>query len=107
MEQLQKEAVVHFLTAHNVPIETWGTGSAKTLEHLLRELHAKESRLYVLKGMVIREAEGVLVDVYHWRNSELLKLFEEKQIFADGRVKTRDTGGSIGEKISLCRLYRR
>lgn len=91
--------VDELLARFNVPIQTWGTGAAKTRAHLDEEIRSGETKLIVQDDMLIRSAKGVLVDVYYEAQGVTLYLIEKSQVFTDGRTKKRTTTGSIGEKL--------
>lgn len=38
----EKTKLINLLTQYNIPIENWGIGEAKTIEHLLREIDSGE-----------------------------------------------------------------
>lgn len=85
-----------WLSAHGVDSEQFGQGEAKTLAHLLKELQEGECELRLTEeGQVERVVFGACLDIYH----DDLHLVEEKQVFADGRVRVRDIYTSIGEKM--------
>lgn len=90
-----------YLLKHGVDVESWGTGESKTLSHLLKEIHEGESVLELQKnGELHRIVTGVGVDVFYLDGSVLLKLEEEKQVFKDGRQRTRVLTASISEKMT-------
>ena len=97
---MQREELIALLRRHRVPLETWGTGDAKTLDHLLKELAAGECALSVQDGRIIRYAEGAVIDVYCNGPDGSLKLVEDRQVFRDGRTKRRNLDTSIGEKMT-------
>ncbi len=93
--------VMALLVLHTIPFEQWGTGSAKTLDHLLREIAEGETLLEVNEsGMLVRKVRITYVDIYCIApDGKRLKLVEEKQIFKDGRERRRILDGSIAEKL--------
>ncbi len=89
-----------YLRARSVPLELWGTGSAKTIEHLLSELNSGESTLASEHGRLLKIGTGACLNIYHVENGRTLRLREEKQVFEDGREKVRaDLLMSVGEKM--------
>ena len=96
-----KREVVSVLLDHGIPFENWGKGSAKTLEHLVREVLAGETTLEEgPAGELVRQVAVACVDVYyHDPSGGSWKLREEKQVFKDGRVRRRALAESIAEKL--------
>lgn len=88
------------LQAYDIPIHTWGQGQAKGVEFLLDEIERGESRLCVEAGQLCRRLDVVRLQVFY-RNpeGELFYLREQKQVFADGRERQRNSPYSLGEKI--------
>lgn len=89
-----------FLITHGVPVHTWGTGEAKTFDHLYQEVSSGEATLTVDGDRVIRSAEGSTVTVYYRDGARLLRLVEAKQVFKDGRERVRNLPTSVGEKLA-------
>jgi hypothetical protein len=88
------------LAQHGIPIETWGQGTAKTLDDFYTELQAGESTLFLHGGELRRRVTVANIDVYHTdAQGKTYRLREERQVFSDGRVRSRDLPGSIGEKM--------
>lgn len=82
------------------PLDRWGTGAAKTVSHLMRELISGESRLAVDDdtGQLVRRVSGAQLRLRH----DGLTLVEALQVFTDGRaepVRRRDMQASVGEKM--------
>ena len=97
-----REHLLNLLKKHKVPYETWGTGEAKSFEHLYREIFDGESMIEMRDGKVFRISTGSTLRVYYKSRREFLWLKEDKQVFNDGRVKRRELRGekmSIGEKL--------
>lgn len=94
-----KEELREFLFSHNVPLDQWGKGAAKTLEHLCAEISSRESGLEEKNGALLRLAEGSTLNVYYNDRKNILRLVEARQIFKDGRIKVRELETSIGEKM--------
>lgn len=88
-----------FLTDHAIPLERWGTGEAKTLAHLERELAEGETELSVVENRIIRTNYGVGVIVFYAEGTSRWRLREDRQVFNDGRSRTRTMASSIGEKL--------
>jgi|CXWL01.1.fsa_nt_gi hypothetical protein len=99
VEKARKE-VLALLKKHRIPLATWGTGKAKTFDHLLREITSGEAELIESEHGLVRKARGAIVAVYYDDNGTRLFLEEDRQEFKDGRVRTRDLDTSIGEKLA-------
>lgn len=91
-----------------VPLELWGMGEAKTLDHLLREFQSGDSDLIDgPDGHLLRVVRVAAVRIFHTDQSGLrLHLTEKEQVFADGRRRQRhfDDDRSLSEKISTGEL---
>lgn len=96
-----KMEVINKLNEHKIPYEYWGMGSAKTLDHLVKEVLKGESVLEENeKGELVRKLAVLWVNVFHKTSSgETYLLKEEKQMFKDGRERRRRLEGSIAEKL--------
>lgn len=86
-----------------IDISKWGTGQAKTLEHLQKEIEEGETVLIIDdKGEILRELKVGIVEVYYINeDGKTYYLKEEKQIFNDGRERRRELEGTIFEKIKF------
>jgi len=91
--------LVNFLIANDIPVEQWGKGAAKTVKHLYNEILEKESVLSYIDGKLIRSIEFVSAQIFYDSPGGVLKLVEEKQIFKDGRVRSRYLESSVSEKM--------
>ena len=98
---MNRKSLMTLLRSFKVPIETWGTGEAKTLDHLYAEISSGEAALTVVNGKLRRYALGITVLVHYIGDGPEKKLVEKEQVFRDGRRKTRALQGnmSIGEKM--------
>ncbi|MBI5153479.1 MAG: hypothetical protein HZA36_03415 [Parcubacteria group bacterium] len=97
-----KQDLLILLKQHNIPFEDWGKGSAKTLDHLVKEVMGGEAILEIEEsGELIRKVSITYIDVYYTdpTTGNRLKLVEKKQIFKDGRERRRTLEGSMAEKI--------
>jgi hypothetical protein len=95
------DKLASILEAAGVPVRTWGTGDAKTLQHLATELTRQECLLCLnVQGLVTRHVSVVAIDVYFTPTTGLRRrLIERRQVFHDGRVRRRRLEASLGEKI--------
>jgi len=99
MNEMTQEKLIEFLKAGNVSINEWGKGEAKTIEHLLEEINSGEAEISYKDGKILRIAYGAVLDVYYRDGNRILKLKELKQVFKDGRERSRSLDVSIGEKM--------
>lgn len=87
-----------------IDTSTWGTGSAKTIEHLYNEMKDGESKL-------VTDAENGLLKItsvvgatiyYESPSGDKYRLKEDKQIFSDGRERIRPSDSqSVFEKMQF------
>lgn len=96
---MKEQQLIELLTDHRIPFQTWGTGTSKTLHHLLREIQSGECHLEPLADELVRVSQGPIIDVYYRDESATYKLVEDRQEFRDGRTIRRDIQFSIGEKM--------
>lgn len=89
------------LVEGKIPVETYGTGNAKTVNHLLSEVNEGEAIITIdNQGNVYREVNVLWVDVLcELSNGDVYYLREDRQEFKDGRTKRRALEFSIGEKL--------
>lgn len=81
----------------------WGTGQAKTLAHLQKEIESGETMLVTKEnGEILRRVVVGGADIYYISpDAKTYRLKEEKQIFKDGRERRRDLGNAVSEKMKL------
>lgn len=94
--------LINKLREYKVPIDYWGTGKAKTVEHLLDELNNDECTIIDEGGYLVRYIEFVGVMIYYIDkegNTHVLK--EDKQEFKDGRTRKRSMVASVTEKMKF------
>ena len=89
----------NFLISSGIPVEEWGKGSAKTVNHLYREVLDKESTFSYIDNKLARSIEFVSAQIFYDSPKGVLKLVEEKQVFKDGRVRSRHLESSVSEKM--------
>jgi N12 class adenine-specific DNA methylase/predicted kinase len=87
------------LESHGIDTAAYGQGEAKPLATLLKELQEGEAQLVERDGQLIRRVSALGVDVYANVGSARLKIKEDRQVFADGRVRQRELPRSLGEKL--------
>lgn len=92
---------VDILTKARVPIDEYGTGAAKTIQNLHKELSSGESIMHVNDNHELtRDVNVVWIDVLcTLDNGDVYILREDRQEFKDGRVRKRATPSSLGEKM--------
>lgn len=80
---------------------TWGTGQAKTLANLQKEIESGETVLVTGKeGELLRKVVVGSADIYYVSpDGKKYRLKEEKQVFKDGRERRRDLGAAVSEKM--------
>lgn len=96
---MNKVELVAFLEAHQIPLCEWGKGEAKTLDHLFAEIDSGEAVIEKEGVGLVRIVSGSVVDVCYQLDNVVLRLKESKQVFSDGRERSRSLDASIGEKI--------
>lgn len=86
------------LQSYGVTLDQWGTGPAKTVTQLAKEVFEGETVLIEQKGKIFRTVELVHIDVRFKAGETELQLFEDRQEFRDGRQRRRGFLG-ISEKV--------
>ena len=95
------KSLEEYLLRFRIPLEKWGKGYAKTLNHLFKEIESGECTLSEERGNLLREIEFVMCEMFYRDGKNLFKLIEEKQVFTDGRTRTRDKESSVSEKMMI------
>lgn len=95
------DELTSYLKSEGIQLDNWGTGNAKTVANLFRELSEGEVFLVKTPEGLVRKLAAANVRVYFQEaNGQVLYLKEQKQIFKDGRERIRDhMTWSIAEKI--------
>ena len=116
--KVSMKELVEFLTENGVNHSDFGKGRYKTIEKLLQEVNSRETILktkFLLTRKDSNEQEVPLVkkvvmsfsflnfDVFYCHEGLNLHLYEEKQVFTDGRERSRkdSLGCSLAEKFSF------
>jgi len=81
--------LLKLLNKYNVPVQEYGTKGFKTIGHLYNEIKEGETKLSEENGELIRKVSFVGVRVLYKKGDTWLRLYEEKQIFKDGRIRER------------------
>lgn len=82
------------LNSYEIDTSNWGTGNAKTIEHLLSEMINNEATLVISEdGKLLKKTEVARASVYYNNidNGKLYRLVEDRQIFKDGRERRRNS----------------
>lgn len=84
-----------------VDTSLWGTGQAKTLEHLQKEIESGETILITGEtGELLRRVVVGGADIYYQSpDGKRYRLKEDRQVFKDGRERQRDLGQAVSEKM--------
>lgn len=99
-EQIALEALNARLESFGIDTSTWGTGEAKTLRNLHEEIAQGETALVESAGKLLRRVTGSAADVYYSApDGTKYRLKEEKQVFKDGRERTRTSQLAVSEKF--------
>ena len=80
---------ISMLKDNGVNTDLYGTGTYKTLGHLFQEMKEGETELTLENGELIRRVQFVGARILYKKDGAWLRLFEEKQIFKDGRERRR------------------
>ena len=96
-----KSHLVELLKSHNIDYGKWGTGTTKTLDHLVDEVIKGETVLVENEqGELVRKLAVLWIEVtHHVADGRVYKLKETHQIFKDGRERRRNLKTSIAEKL--------
>ncbi len=99
---MDKHELVALLQRNGVDTSLFGTGPAKTLEHLLKELHEEETALIEDSTGLTRLTSVLRIDVLCTVNGKGYRLREDRQEFKDGRVRKRSfLSCSVAEKLKV------
>lgn len=97
---MTEQQLINLLTKYSVPFHSWGTGNAKTLAHLLKELNIGECTLEENKEYgLLRKVNVITMDVFYNDGTKKLVLYEQKQVYKNGRTTHREPQNSLLEKI--------
>ena len=80
---------VQMLKDHDINTELYGTGTFKTIGHLYHEIEEGETELTDEEGQLVRKVQFVGARILHKKDGKWWRLYEEKQIFKDGRERRR------------------
>ena len=85
--------------AHGIDLSCFEQGNAKSIAHLFAELERGEAEPIVRNGQLIRRLAVLNIDVFAEINGRRLHLVEDRQVFADGRIRRRALPASVSEKL--------
>ncbi len=100
----EKFRVTQLLKKHGIDTSSWGSGKAKTVEHLMSEVLSGESQLLETEDgellRVLEIADGTIT--FADASGVVYKLTEDRQEFKDGRIRKRDhlKDISLAEKVA-------
>ncbi len=92
---LTKSKLEQFLLKNKLPIEDWGSGNAKTVDHLFKEIIKGETKIEFIDNELVRHVRALSITVLY----KDLILKEDYQKFKDGRVRKRKMDASVAEKL--------
>jgi hypothetical protein len=96
---MTEQQLLALLQKHAIDVARFGTGSAKTLAHLLAEIADGETLLAEVNGRLMRRVSVLGVDVFADIDGKRFQLVEDRQVFTDGRERRRKMPTSISEKL--------
>lgn len=89
-----------YLKMAGLPVEQYGQGKAKTLEHLFKEIQGGGCILIEEGKDLIRKVRSANILIYYQdEGGGLFFLKELKQVFKDGRERNRNFEWSVSEKL--------
>lgn len=94
--------LIDLLRSYNLPLDEWGKGEAKTIHHLYNEIKEGETILKEENNELVRYVNFVGARIIYKSNTKTYRLYEEKQVFKDGRIRKRkNMPYSMAEKFKL------
>lgn len=94
-----EDAIKEVLRQFGIPVDRWGSGSAKTVANLLDEIEAGETTLVKDEQELLRKTGFVALNIICQGTDGVLELYKKEQIFSDGRRRKRNMNWSAGEKL--------
>ena len=101
-EHFATDALRKQLADAGIDTSSWGTGQAKTLAHLQREIESGETILITGEtGELLRRVVVGGADIFYYQSPDGKKyrLKEDRQVFKDGRERRRAFGQAVSEKM--------
>lgn len=94
------EEFIKKLKEYSIPVEKYGTGVTKTIQHLFNEIQEGESRIEEENGSLVRYIEFVGIKIFYIdKIGTKWFLKEDRQEFKDGRTRNRGLNVSVAEKM--------
>jgi len=93
------DELIKLLEDYNIPLDIWGTRIYKTPKHLWKEIQEEECTLYEKDGDIIREVQFVGAKIMCKINGKNYRLWEDRAVFKDGRIRIRPIEQSMAEKF--------
>lgn len=93
------DELLNLLKEYNIPLEKWGTGGFKTVEHLWGEIEDEECTLTEKDGQLNRDVDFVGTRIIYKKDGKNYRLWEDRAEFKDGRIRIRPIPHSMAEKF--------
>lgn len=88
------------LKRHKVDTSTWGLGQSNSVEKLMQEIREGETRLFVVRGRLLRHTRHAQAYVFCERDGMLFLLYEDRRVFGgDFIVPGRAGRPAVSEKV--------
>ena len=97
---IPRPTIIRILDERNVPHQSWGTGTSRTLNDLFT--YHERDRVYFRtesSSELIIDVHVAVVLVTHRVRGKWLELYEQRQIFPNGKVLERTNFNGIGETM--------
>jgi len=93
------EELESLLNEYKIPLNKWGTSGFKTVKHLWNEILEEECVLSEVNGKLHRNVDFVGARIIYKRDGILYRIWEDRAIFKDGRIRVRQIKHSMAEKF--------
>jgi len=93
------DELIQLLKDHNIDLNKWGTSVYKTPQHLWKEIQQEECTLYEMGGTIYREVQYIGAKIQYKKDGVNYRLWEDRAIFKDGRIRIRPIEHSMAEKF--------
>ena len=97
--KISKEELESLLKKYNIPLNKWGTEKYKTVQHLYEELENSDCILSERNGELIRNVQFVGAIIVYKKDGINYRLWEDRAVFNDGRIRIRPIQQSMAEKF--------
>ena len=91
--------LINLLEKYNINLDKWGTGGFKTVKHLWNEIQDNECILSEKDGKLFRDVNFVGAKIIYKKDGKNYRLWEDRAIFKDGRIRVRQILYSMAEKF--------